>query len=87
MEIVTQVTKLLQGLFDEAMDAMARQAGCVKRERKLSGSTLLSTFVLTMVQNQNPFSNCGSPTIGWPIAKSKTRRPSNWRNSMRDSWP
>ena len=39
MEIVTQVTKLLQGLFDEAMDAMARQAGCVKRERKLSGST------------------------------------------------
>jgi hypothetical protein len=51
MEIVTQVTSLLQGLLSEAMDALAREMGCVRRERKFSGSTLLSTLVLTILQN------------------------------------
>ena len=54
MSIVTQVTELLQGLLEESMDALARETGCVKRERKFSGSTLLSTLVLTMSRNPNP---------------------------------
>ncbi len=51
MEIVTQVTVLLQGLLSESLDGLARETGCVKRERKFSGSTLLSTLVLTILQN------------------------------------
>jgi hypothetical protein len=54
MSIVTQVTELLQGLLEESMDLLARDTGCVKRERKFSGSTLLSTLVLTMARNPNP---------------------------------
>jgi hypothetical protein len=33
------------------MDVLARENGCVKRERKFSGSTLLSTLVLTVSRN------------------------------------
>ena len=54
MRIITQVTKSLQGLLAESMDALARETGCVKRERKFSGSTLLSTLVLTVLQNPKP---------------------------------
>jgi hypothetical protein len=54
MAIITQVTELLQGLLDESMDALAREAGCVKRERKFSGSTLLSTLVLTVSRTPKP---------------------------------
>lgn len=51
MQIVTDITGLLQGLLDERMDALARETGCVKRERKFSGSTLLATLVLTALEN------------------------------------
>jgi hypothetical protein len=51
MSIVTQVTELLQGLLEESMDVLARETGCVRRERKFSGSTLLSTLVLTVLRN------------------------------------
>jgi len=51
MSIVTQVTGLLQGLLEESMDVLARETGCVKRERKFSGSTLLSTLVLSILRN------------------------------------
>ena len=54
MSIVTQVTELLQGLLGESMDVLARETGCVKRERRFSGSTLLSTLVLTMSRNPQP---------------------------------
>jgi hypothetical protein len=54
MSIVTQVTGLLQGLLDESMDALSRETGCVKRERRFSGSTLLSTLVLTVLRNPKP---------------------------------
>ncbi len=54
MEIVTQVTGLLQGLLSESMDALARETGCVKRERKFSGSTLLSSLVLTVLRKPTP---------------------------------
>jgi hypothetical protein len=54
MAIVTQVTELLQGLLEESMDALARETGCVKRERKFSGATLLSTLVLTVSRNPKP---------------------------------
>ncbi len=51
MPIVTQAVEFLQGLLDETMDALARETGCVKRERKFSGSTLLSTLVLTVLRS------------------------------------
>jgi len=51
MSIVTQVTELLQGLMSEAMDELARKTGCVKRERKFSGSKLLLSLVLTVLRN------------------------------------
>ncbi len=51
MAIITQVTDLLQGLLEESMDILARETGCVKRERKFAGSTLLSTLVLTILRN------------------------------------
>jgi hypothetical protein len=54
MRIVNEVTKTLQGLLDETMDAVARETGCVKRERKFSGSTLVSTLVLTVLQEPKP---------------------------------
>lgn len=54
MTIVTQVTALLQGLLSETMDALARETGCVQRERKFSGATLVSSLVLTMLRNPVP---------------------------------
>ena len=54
MSIVTQVTELLQGLLEESMDGLARETGCVRRERKFTGSTLLSTLVLTVSRNPKP---------------------------------
>jgi len=54
MSIVTQVTELLQGLLEESMDVLARETGCVKRERKFSGSTLLSSLVLTVLRTPTP---------------------------------
>jgi hypothetical protein len=54
MTIVSQVRALLQGLLEESMDALARETDCVKRERKFSGSTLLSSLVLTMLRNPRP---------------------------------
>ena len=36
------------------MDTLARETGCVRRERKFSGSTLLSTVVLTVLQTPKP---------------------------------
>ena len=36
------------------MDVLARETGCVKRERKFTGSTLLSTLVLTVSRNPKP---------------------------------
>jgi hypothetical protein len=54
ISIVTQVTELLQGLLEESMDIPARDTGCVKQERKFSGSALLATLVLTMSRNPIP---------------------------------
>ena len=54
MSIVTQVMELLQGLLEEPMDVLARETGCVKRERKFSGSTLLSSLVLTVLRTPKP---------------------------------
>jgi hypothetical protein len=54
MGIVTQVTELLQGLLSTSMDELGRETGCVRRERKFSGSTLLSSLVLTVLRNPTP---------------------------------
>jgi hypothetical protein len=51
MRIVTDVAALLQGLLDKRIDELARETGCVKRERKFSGSKLLATLVLTALEN------------------------------------
>jgi hypothetical protein len=54
VSVVNEVTELLQGLLSESMDALARETGCVKRERKFSGSALLSSLVLTMMRTPKP---------------------------------
>jgi hypothetical protein len=54
MSIVTQVVELLQGLLEESMDSLARETGCVRRERKFSGSTLVASLVLTVMRNPQP---------------------------------
>ena len=51
MAIVPQVMELLQGLLGESMDVLARETGCVKRERKFSGSKLLGSLVLSVLRN------------------------------------
>jgi hypothetical protein len=51
MEIVSQVVRLMQGLLSESMDELARETGCVRRERKFTGSTLLASLVLTVLRN------------------------------------
>jgi hypothetical protein len=54
MLIVSQVTESLQGLLSEPMDLLGRETGCVKRERKFKGSTLLSSLVLTVLRTPKP---------------------------------
>lgn len=51
MVIVSQVMELLQGLLSESLDELARESGCVQRERKFTGSTLLVSLVLTVLRN------------------------------------
>ena len=36
------------------MDSLARETGCVRRERKFSGSTLVASLVLTVMRNPQP---------------------------------
>jgi len=49
MAIVSQVAIAMQAVFGRTLDDLARSTGCVKRQRKFSGMSLLRTLVLTVL--------------------------------------
>ncbi|MEI6165519.1 MAG: IS4 family transposase [Planctomycetota bacterium] len=49
MEIVSQVAVAMQAVFGTTLDILARTTGCVQRQRKFSGMSLLRTLVLTLL--------------------------------------
>ena len=49
MAIVSQVAIAMQAVFGNFHDDFARTTGCVKRQRKFSGMSLLRTLVLTVL--------------------------------------
>ncbi len=51
MQIVPNVATAMQAVLGKAMDELARTTGCVQRERKFSGSSLLRTLVLTLLDH------------------------------------
>jgi hypothetical protein len=50
MDIVSQVAVAMQALFGTSLDLLARSAGCVQRQRKFTGVSLLRTWVLTLLE-------------------------------------
>ena len=51
MRIVTETAAAMQAVFGKYLDELSRTTGCVQRERKFSGMSLMRTFVLTLLQN------------------------------------
>lgn len=49
MQIVTKVAAALQAVFGGTLDSRARATGCVQRQRKFSGISLMRTLVLTLL--------------------------------------
>ena len=45
MSSVTQVSQQLQFILEERADELARETGCIQRERKFSGADLVQTLV------------------------------------------
>jgi len=50
MEIISKAAIALQAVLGGKLDDLARTTGCVRRERKFSGTTLLRTLVLTLLR-------------------------------------
>lgn len=51
MRIVPQVATAMQAVFGKSLDELAKSTGCVQRERKFSGSSLLEMLVFTLLQH------------------------------------
>jgi hypothetical protein len=51
MRIVPQVAAAMQAVFGKTTDDLAKSTGCVQRERKFSGSTLLKILIFTLLQH------------------------------------
>ena len=51
MQIVAQVAAAMQAVFGTTLDNLARTTGCVQRQRKFCGMSLLRTLVLTLLQH------------------------------------
>jgi hypothetical protein len=51
MQIVAEVAMAMQAVFGEMLNGLARATGCVQRERKFCGVSLLRTLVLTLLQH------------------------------------
>ncbi len=47
MSSVAYVGERLQFILEERADELAKETGCIKRERKLSGADLVQTFVFS----------------------------------------
>lgn len=50
MQIVTQVAAAMQAVFGATLDEAGRNAGCIRRQRKFSGSSLVRMLVLTLLE-------------------------------------
>jgi hypothetical protein len=50
MQIVSNLAAAMQAVFGPMLDDLARSTRCVQRERKFSGSSLMRTLVLTVLQ-------------------------------------
>src|SRR5205823_11951899 len=51
MSSVTQVSQQLQFILEERADELARETGCIQRERKFSGADLVQTLVFGFQQH------------------------------------
>lgn len=51
MEIVAETAAAMQAVFGGNLDDLARSCGCVQRQRKFSGRSLLRTLVLSLLQS------------------------------------
>jgi hypothetical protein len=49
MDIVSQTAVAMQAVFGTYLDGLARNCGCVLRQRKFSGMSLMRTLVLTLL--------------------------------------
>lgn len=49
---VSQIESHIESLFGERADALARETGCVKRQREFSGASLACTFVFGWMENE-----------------------------------
>ena len=49
MKIVAKVASAMQAVFGKTLDDLARNTGCVRRQRKFSGMSLVRTLVLTLL--------------------------------------
>jgi hypothetical protein len=49
MEIVAETAVAMQAMFGVGLDKLARSSGCVQRQRKFSGRSLLRTLVLSLL--------------------------------------
>ena len=51
MRIVTKVAAAMQAVFGRTLDDLARNTGCVQRQRKFCGMSLARTLVLTLLHH------------------------------------
>src|SRR6266852_4861172 len=51
MSSVTQVSQQLQSILEERANELARETGCIKRERKFSGADVVQTLVFGWQQH------------------------------------
>ena len=51
MQIVAKVVAAMQEVFGKTLDDLARTTGCVRRQRKFCGVSLVRTLVLTLLQH------------------------------------
>lgn len=49
MQIVTKVASAMQAVFGKTLDDLARSTGCVRRQRKFQGVSLVRMLVLTLL--------------------------------------
>ena len=51
MRIVPQVAAAMQAVFGATLNNLSRATGCVQRQRKFCGMSLVRTLVLTLLQH------------------------------------
>ena len=54
MSIFSKVAKTLQFIFNERADLLAKETGFIIRQRKITGSNFIKTFLFGWLQNHCP---------------------------------